>query len=90
MVNKSVHTTIPEKYHNYVTNKGLNFSQLLMKAIENEMHHDPKILQKEMDELEETYKNQKKQILDNLEIAKAHKKIKDEKKKELAQGMRIV
>lgn len=73
MKSKSVHTTIPEKYHNYATKNHLKFSELLIKAIENEMTHDPNAIQEELQEIEE----KKEQLLKKLKTTQK----KDEDKK---------
>jgi len=75
MAVKTVHTTIPEQYHLYVSKKGLHFSDLLKKAIENEMSQEPNVIQGEIQKIE-----RKKKELQN-KLKKAKKQEEDKKKR---------
>jgi len=60
-----VHTTLPEKYHQYAKNKKLSWSELLIKAIELEMDTDPNIIKERLEENE----MEKKQLQQRLQQA---------------------
>jgi len=83
MKSKSVHTTIPEKYHTYVAKNHLKFSELLIKAIENEMAHDPHAIQEELQEIEE----KKKKLLKQLKTTQKKNGDKKERIKALHEGL---
>jgi len=80
---KQVHTTIPEKYHNYAKDKKLSWAELLIKSIELEMKTDPEIIETRLLQNSE----EREQLLKNLKLAKKTTTEKKARLKDLHKGL---
>ncbi len=83
MTSKKLTTSIPDKYHKYVKNKKLRFSELLIRSIENEMAHDPDAIQKEIQEIE----TKKEELLSRLKETKRKDVDKKDRIKSMHEGL---
>ncbi len=83
MVKKEIHTTIPIEYYTYGKRNHLSWSELLKKAIENEMSHDPNALQAELEKI----KAKEVELLEKLKTSKKKDKNKTEQMKAMRQGL---
>ena len=80
---KSVHTTIPQKYHEYARKKKLRFSELLIGAIENEMMRDSNVIQDELEKIEV----KKKELQQKLQNVQEQDKDKKKQLKAMHEGL---